>query len=272
MLIGTDRVLLNQTADLVHASGAKALVITDVKRAEAEVSRFKPHMIVVSLDDTDAVGWKLMFRHGIHGNASVIAITEYADAAQELTVLRLGAQDYIRLPVTPEVLFERIKFRGAHSAEDGEDLSEEVIEIKGRRGDLVIDKGRFQAFWMESLLSLTKTEFTLLSALARHDGMVKSRDQLIDAIYSHSMCSDVNDRTVDSHVKRVRNKIRMIDPAFDGIETVYGLGYKLNIERARKAKTGALSCQKDSSVRYSRRATVPGIVSQKPLIMHTKTW
>lgn len=236
MLVGADRALLNDTADLLREAGDQAMVIADTRRAEAELSRFRPEMIVVSLDDPEAAGWKFMFRHGINGEAAVIAVTADGDASQELTVLRLGAQDYVRLPVSPEILSARIAFRGRPAGKEGEHSVEPSLEVKASRGALVMDKGRFQTFWLESEMILTKTEFDLLHALARHDGLVKSREQLIDTIYDHGHQGGVNDRNIDCHIKRLRNKFRRVDPLFDGIETIYGIGYKLNLDRTCSAK------------------------------------
>jgi len=269
MLIGTERTLLNETADLVRAAGGQAVVVTDVRRAETELSRFRPGMIVVSLDDPEAAGWNFMFRHGINGGAEVIATTANGDASQELTVLRLGAQDYIRLPVTAEVLFARIMFRAGMNGKERAGAMEQTLEIKGKRGALVMDKSRFQSFWMASELVLTKTEFDLLFALARHDGLVKSREQLIETIYDHGQQCGVNDRNIDSHIKRIRNKFRKVDPYFDGIETIYGIGYKLNIDRTCRAKHASLARQSArasgvSAARsgMSRLVTVPQAVMQ----------
>ncbi|MFB9151406.1 winged helix-turn-helix domain-containing protein [Roseovarius ramblicola] len=263
MLVGADRALFNETADLLREAGDQALVVADVERAEKEIARFRPEMIVVSLDDTEASGWKFMFRHGFNGGARVIAVTAHGDASQELTVLRLGAQDYIRLPISPEVLFARITFRAGLNEDSHACAVEQTLEVKGKRGTLVLDKSRFQSFWMESELVLTKTEFEILFALARHDGLVKSREQLIDAVYDHSQQSDVNDRNIDSHIKRVRNKFRKVDSYFDGVETIYGVGYKLRVDRTRRVKHAAIPIQRKWSSgavcgsRASRLVTLP---------------
>lgn len=261
LLVGTERTLLNQTADHLRAAGGQALVIADVTRAEAEVARFRPSMIVVSLDDPEAVGWNLMFRYGINGNANVIATTAVGDTSQELTVLRLGAQDYIRLPVPAEILFARIKFRMTQHDKGRDDAVEQLIELQGERSSLVIDKSRFQAFWFDAEIDLTKAEFMLLSALARHEGMVKSRDQLLDNIHERGVHACVNDRNVDSHVKRLRRKFREIDPDFDGIETIYGVGYKLNIGRTSRSNAADLACQSRRSAGSPAYGQMPRLVS-----------
>src|SRR6056297_213669 len=140
MLVGADRALLNETADFLREAGSQALVVADVARAEREISRFRPEMIVVSLDDAEANGWKFMFRHGFNGGAKVIATTVNGHASQELTVLRLGAQDYIRMPVSPEVLFARIAFRARPVDRQSDHIVEHSLEVTSKRGMLVMDK------------------------------------------------------------------------------------------------------------------------------------
>ncbi|MCM2563670.1 response regulator transcription factor [Lutimaribacter sp. EGI FJ00015] len=267
MLVGADRALLNETADLLRHAGSQTLVVADVGRAEKELLRFRPEMIVVSLDDPEASGWKLMFRHGFNGGAQVIAITANGEASQELTVLRLGALDYVRLPVSPEVLFARITFRARPVDKKSEHIVERGLEVPSKRGTLVMDKSRFQSFWLESELFLTKTEFDLLHALARHDGVVKSREQLIEIVYDYGHQGGVNDRNIDSHIKRLRNKFRKFDPAFDGIETIYGIGYKLSLDRARRAKQNSLPFQDTKRVGYSARTGMSNVVPVSQSVM-----
>lgn len=261
MLLGTERVLLNKTADLLRAAGGQAVVVTDTKRAETEFSRFRPGMVVISLDDPEAFGWQFMVRYGLNGGTKAIATTANGDNSQESTVLRLGAADYIHLPVSPEVLFARIASRAGSNGKPDGPVMDETLEIMGNRGALIMDKSRFQSFWRGSELTLTKTEFELLTALARRHGHVKSRDQLIDAIYDHGQQVAVNDRNVDSHVKRVRNKFRKVDPFFDGVETVYGIGYKLNIDRMYQAKPKSLPYERPRSSGTPSRSGSLGLVT-----------
>ena len=236
------------------------MVVANVRRADTELARFRPDTIVVSLDDPEAAGWRFMFDHGINGEAAVIAITAQGDASQELTVLRLGARDYIRLPVSPEVLFARIAFRTGHPDKEHEAGMEKMIEITGKRGLLSIDRSRFQTFWLGAELALTKMEFKLLITLAHHDGLVKSREQLIETVYDHAQQVEVADRSIDSHIKRLRNKFRKVDPIFDGIETIYGIGYKLNTDRTCRAKQTSLAFQHNRSSGPSSYKGLPRLV------------
>ncbi|RBI70524.1 hypothetical protein DQW77_13815 [Roseovarius sp. TE539] len=269
MLVGADRALLNETADFLRKAGNRAMVVADFGRAEKEFSRFRPEMIVVSLDDPEANGWKFMFQHGFNGAAEVIATTANGDASQELKLLRLGAQDYIRLPVSPEVLFARITSRARPVDKKSEQIAEHSLEVPCKRGRLVMDKSRFQSFWLERELSLTKKEFDLLNALARHYGLVKSREQLIETIYEYGHQDGINDRNIDSHIKRVRNKLRKLDPLFDGIETIYGIGYKLNLDRTRRTKHSAQPFQNTQPFGYPSRKGESRLVPVSQLVMQT---
>jgi DNA-binding response OmpR family regulator len=105
--------------------------------------------------------------------------------------------------------------------------SENKIVVEGGQGELVIDIARHEARWNDELIEFTRTEINILRALAEHPGVVKSRAQLLDEVWQDDVY--VVDRSIDSHIKRIRGKIRAHDPDFSGIETIYGFGYKLNL-------------------------------------------
>ena len=136
--------------------------------------------------------------------------------------LELGADDYLCKPFSMRELIARIKVlfrRLALSRKDDEDL-EKRLEI----GELSLDLRRYTATFGGQPVNLTVTEFMILQALTRHPGHVKTRQQLVQEGYPHD--TFVSDRTIDSHIKRLRKKLQAVQPSFDGIETVYGLGYR----------------------------------------------
>ncbi|OYW07873.1 MAG: DNA-binding response regulator, partial [Acidiphilium sp. 37-67-22] len=142
----------------------------------------------------------------------------------ELMGLRLGADDYITKPFSQRLLIERIRAllrRNETSRAEGSGAA--PTGVIGR-GDLTLDETKHQCLWKGQDIQLTVTEFLLVKALAARPGMVKSRDQLIDAAYGESVY--VDDRTIDSHIKRLRRKFRAVDDEFDQIETLYGIGYR----------------------------------------------
>jgi len=151
----------------------------------------------------------------------IIFLTSKPDASDEVIGLRIGAEDYIRKPFNHRVLFERIK-------KISRTLDTPKKEETFSRGKLTLDRSRYLCLWKESKVNLTKTEFLLLETLAQHPGHIKNRDQLIDAARGENI--HVEQRTIDSHVKRIRKKFKKIDPKFSRIKTLYGVGYSFELE------------------------------------------
>jgi len=152
----------------------------------------------------------------------VIFLTSKDDELDEALGLSIGADDYITKPFSQRLLIARIKavLRRSKLQEDSQSVSEDTIEY----GELLLDPDRHLCRWKQKDVKLTVTEFLMLKALILRPGHVKSRDQLMDAAYGESIFLD--DRTIDSHIKRLRRKFRVIDPTFDQIETLYGIGYR----------------------------------------------
>ena len=151
----------------------------------------------------------------------IIMLTANGEDMDKILGLEYGADDYITKPFSQRLLLARIRavLRRA---------SDWVMKTSGpniiRLGELLMDPDRHLCSWRGTEVKLTVTEFLILQALASRPGMVKNRDQLMDAAYGESVFLD--DRTIDSHIKRLRRKLRAHDPDFDQIETLYGIGYK----------------------------------------------
>jgi two-component system response regulator ChvI len=158
-------------------------------------------------------------------NLPVIFLTSKEEQIDELFGLKLGADDFIRKPFSQRLLIERVKtVLRRMSTKDNvvlKDASKEILE----RGPLRVDPERHTCTWRDAPVSLTVTEFLILRALINRPGIVKSRDSLMDAAYDDQIY--VDDRTIDSHVKRLRKKFRAVDGEFDLIETLYGVGYRI---------------------------------------------
>jgi two-component system response regulator ChvI len=155
----------------------------------------------------------------------ILFLTSRDEEFDRVLGLELGADDYLCKPFSMRELAARVKVllrRAAHRQAPPDE--ERVLEA----GRLRLDLARYQAFWNGAPVPLTVTEFTLLHALARRPGHVKTRAQLLEEGYPHDAYA--SDRTIDSHVKRLRKKLADADPAFDPIETVYGLGYRFRPE------------------------------------------
>lgn len=159
----------------------------------------------------------------------VIILTSKDDEIDEVLGFNLGADDYIHKPFSQRLLIERVKAvlrRGRENEENpiGSPGSAAAAARAIKRGRLTLDPARHDCLWDDKPVKLTVTEFLLLQALAQRPGFVKSRDNLMDAAYDDQVY--VDDRTIDSHVKRMRKKFRLVDPEFDAIETLYGVGYR----------------------------------------------
>ena len=155
----------------------------------------------------------------------VIFLTSKDDEIDQLLGLKMGADDYITKPFSQKLLIERVKVilkRTSSSSKENEVNSDSLIE----RGNLLLNMDRHECHWKEERIKLTVTEFLLLESLVNRPGYVKNRDQLMSAAYSDDLY--VDDRTIDSHIKRIRRKFKAIDKDFNSIETLYGLGYRFN--------------------------------------------
>jgi two-component system response regulator ChvI len=169
---------------------------------------------------------------GEPGGMPVIFLTSKDDELDEALGLAMGADDYISKPFSQRLLIARIRAllrrqdlaRGATTASESGEEEPPLIE----RGRLVMDSARHKVRWDGKDVTLTVTEFLILEALAQRPGVVKSRNQLLDIAYQDDVY--VDDRTIDSHIKRIRRKFRGVDPEFDAIETLYGVGYRFGEE------------------------------------------
>ncbi|MBE8191036.1 MAG: response regulator transcription factor [Alphaproteobacteria bacterium] len=168
-------------------------------------------------------GLELLRRLREHNQMPVVFLTSKDEEIDEIFGLRMGADDYITKPFSQRLLVERIrailrrvKARQAVAATSGDTILE--------CGDLRLDIERHDCLWKGEAISLTVTEFLILQSLVTRPGVVRSRDALMDAAYDEQIY--VDDRTIDSHIKRLRRKLRAIDDTFEAIETLYGVGYR----------------------------------------------
>ena len=166
-------------------------------------------------------------------NTPVIILTSKDEEIDEILGFNLGADDYIHKPFSQRLLIERVKAVLRRAGRGETDDAAGPAAVPGaeqaralKRGKLTLDPARHESLWDGKPVKLTVTEFLLLQALAQRPGFVKSRDNLMDAAYDDQVY--VDDRTIDSHIKRIRRKFRASDPEFDAIETLYGVGYRFD--------------------------------------------
>jgi two-component system response regulator ChvI len=207
----------------LEAEGYQVRSYTDGEEALRSLTQRPVDLAILDIKMPRMDGMELLQRMRKTMATPVIFLTSKDDEIDEVVGLRMGADDYITKPFSQRLLIERIRAllrRTEIDAEPGETKGEGLLV----RGDLVLDSDRHVCTWKDAPVSLTVTEFLLLKALAQRPGHVKNRDQLMDAAYGESIY--VDDRTIDSHIKRLRKKFKVADDDFVQIETLYGVGYR----------------------------------------------
>ncbi len=219
-LVDDDRNILTSISLALESEGFKVVSFHDSAEALVALSREPVDLAVLDIKMPRLDGMELLEKLRKSSDLPVIFLTSKDDEFDELLGLRMGADDYIKKPFSQRLLIERIRAVLRRHDKTKVDNAGTLM----REGDLALDPARHLCTWKDMRIDLTVTEFLLIEALARHPGHVKNRDQLIDAAYGENIY--VDDRTIDSHVKRLRKKFRDIDPDFSEIETLYGVGYR----------------------------------------------
>ena len=222
-LVDDDRNILTSVTMALEDEGFKVSAYAGGAEALDGLERQPVDLAVLDIKMPRMDGMELLQNLRKTSRLPVIFLTSKDDEIDEVLGLRLGADDYIKKPFSQRLLIERIRalLRRADSLDDPRARKRDAMLV---RGDLVLDPERHMCTWKSQGVQLTVTEFLLLRALAQYPGHVKSRDQLMDAAYGDQVY--VDDRTIDSHIKRMRRKFRDIDAEFGHIETLYGIGYR----------------------------------------------
>jgi two-component system response regulator ChvI len=223
-LVDDDRNILTSVQMTLEQEGFTVRTFTDGESALQSLTARPVDLAVLDVKMPRMDGMELLQRLRARSAMPVIFLTSKDEEVDELMALRLGADDYITKPFSQRLLIERIRAllrrNDSNRAEAGGAAPAGVMV----RADLVLDESKHQCTWLGRDIQLTVTEFLLMKALAARPGNVKSRDQLIDAAYGENIY--VDDRTIDSHVKRIRKKFRTVDQDFNQVETLYGIGYR----------------------------------------------
>jgi two-component system, OmpR family, response regulator ChvI len=227
-LVDDDRNILTSVAIALEAEGFEVAKYSDSVAALQFLSQSKSDLAILDIKMPRMDGMELLRRLRSKSNIPVIFLTSKDEEVDEVVGLRMGADDYIRKPFSQRLLIERIRSvlrrHDVTSTQLNPDGSGEEQTPVLKQGDLELDVMRHYCTWKDQPVVMTVTEFLLLNALASRPGYVKSRDQLMDAAYDDKVY--VDDRTIDSHIKRIRKKFRAVDENFDNIETLYGVGYR----------------------------------------------
>ena len=221
-LVDDDRNILTSVSMLLEAEGFQVKTYADGAAALEGLNQTPPDMAIFDIKMPRMDGMELLNRIRKTQQFPVIFLTSKDEEIDEVLGLRMGADDFIRKPFSQRLLLERI--RAVLRRADGGGPKTEGQAERIVRGELVLDPSRHQCTWKGKEVHLTVTEFLLLKSLAERPGHVKNRDQLMDAAYGETIY--VDDRTIDSHIKRVRRKFREVDTEFEQIETLYGIGYR----------------------------------------------
>jgi two-component system response regulator ChvI len=228
-LVDDDRNILTSVSIALQAEGFVTRVYSDPALALKTMSDNPPDLAVLDIKMPQMDGMELLRRLREFSALPVIFLTSKDDELDEALGLAMGADDYISKPFSQRLLIARIRaiLRRQELAKDEAETNRESVEAPLlERGRLVMDPARHKVLWNGKDVSLTVTEFLILETLAQRPGVVKNRNQLLDVAYQDDVY--VDDRTIDSHIKRIRRKFRAADPQFDAIETLYGVGYRFD--------------------------------------------
>ena len=228
-LVDDDKNILTSVSIALQAEGFLTRVYSDAETALKALLDNPADLAVFDIKMPRMDGLELLRRLRERSQMPVIFLTSKADELDEALGLAMGADDYIAKPFSQRLLIARIRailrraeVRAAPETPD-DPVADPIL-----RGRLEMDPARHRVKWAGQDVTLTVTEFLILETLAQRPGVVKNRNQLMDAAYQDDVY--VDDRTIDSHIKRLRRKFREVDPDFNAIDTLYGAGYRFSEE------------------------------------------
>lgn len=224
ILVDDDANILTSVSMAFEEEGFEVKTYNDGIEALRGLQENPADLAIIDIKMPRMDGLELLTKIRQFSSIPIIFLSSKDDEVDQLLGLRSGADDYITKPFSQRLLIERT--RALLRRIDSSDVDHEItdsIEIL-TNGKLFLDPKRHYCMWNQKPVVLTVTEFLILQSLARHPGHVKNREQLMDAAYGDNIY--VDDRTIDSHIKRLRKKFKSIDKSFNQIETLYGIGYR----------------------------------------------
>ncbi|USU05731.1 response regulator transcription factor [Sphingomonadaceae bacterium OTU29THOMA1] len=229
-LVDDDRNILTSVSIALQTEGFLTRVYSDGETALKALTDNPPDLAIFDIKMPRMDGLELLRRLREKSHIPVIFLTSKDDELDEALGLAMGADDYIAKPFSQRLLIARIRAILRRTELATSPIEEDAATGAGPlvRGRLSMDPARHRTTWGDEPVTLTVTEFLILETLAQRPGIVKTRNQLMDAAYHDDIY--VDDRTIDSHIKRLRRKFRQVDPTFDAIETLYGAGYRFSEE------------------------------------------
>ncbi len=224
-LVDDDRNILTSVSIALEAEGYRIMTYTDGFSALDGFESSPPDLAILDIKMPRMDGMEMLRRLRQNSDVPVIFLTSKDEEIDQLFGLKMGADDFIRKPFSQRLLVEHVKAVLRRSGDKDGTVAKETDAAKVlERGQLRVDPERHTCTWKNEPVTLTVTEFLILQALATRPGVLKSRNALMDAAYDEQVY--VDDRTIDSHIKRLRKKFNVADDSFNMIETVYGVGYR----------------------------------------------
>ena len=224
-LVDDDKNILASVTLLLEQEGYHVRSFADGASALTALTATPPDLAILDIKMPRMDGMETLRRLRQKSDLPVIFLTSKDEEIDELFGLKMGADDFIRKPFSQRLLVERVKAVLRRSAPKDPTVTPKENDAKALdRGLLRMDPERHTCTWKNEPVTLTVTEFLILQALATRPGVVKSRNALMDAAYDDQVY--VDDRTIDSHIKRLRKKFKVVDNEFEMIETLYGVGYR----------------------------------------------
>jgi two-component system, OmpR family, response regulator ChvI len=228
-LVDDDENIVTSVGLALESHGHTVKSYFDGAAGLAALENDPPDLAILDVKMPRMDGMEVLRRLRRTSDLPVIILTSKDEEIDEILGFNLGADDYIHKPFSQRLLIERVKAVLRRAGAEGEEEATPAAQAAEgsraiKRGKLTLDPARHDCLWDGKAVKLTVTEFLLLQSLAQRPGFVKSRDNLMDAAYEDQVY--VDDRTIDSHIKRMRKKFREVDPEFDAIETLYGVGYR----------------------------------------------
>ena len=222
-LIDDDQNILASLSLALKAERYEVVIFSDGKSGLESLIKEDYDIAILDIKMPRLDGLEVLQKLRLSSDIPVIFLTSKDDEIDQLLGLKMGADDYITKPFSQKLLIERVKtiLKRVSKISDHDALNEDNLL---KRGDLNLNISRHECSWREIQIKLTVTEFLILENLVNRPGYVKSRDQLMSAAYDDNIY--VDDRTIDSHIKRIRRKFKSEDKNFDSIETLYGVGYR----------------------------------------------
>lgn len=229
-LVDDDKNILTSVSIALQAEGFLTRIYSDPEGALKALLDNPADLAVFDIKMPRMDGLELLRRLREKTQMPAIFLTSKADELDEALGLAMGADDYIAKPFSQRLLIARIRaiLRRADATNRIPDAPDEPVAEPITRGRLEMDPARHRVKWGGRDVTLTVTEFLILETLAQRPGVVKNRNQLMDAAYQDDVY--VDDRTIDSHIKRLRRKFREVDSDFNAIDTLYGAGYRFSEE------------------------------------------